>query len=76
MPRKYDIQLHAVISIGGEFEANSAAEAIETATRQLKAQGEISNVEVERAIYIDDEEPAMPEPPDWPENVIHPIDLL
>lgn len=70
MAYKYDIQLRATVSIGGVFEANTAAEAIEAARRELRSSGHIDNVETERAIMLDDPEPELPE------NVISPMDLL
>lgn len=65
--RKYDIVLKAEIEIGGVFEADNRDEAIAAARQELRS-GELSNVTIERAIFLDDEEPNAPEPvfPDLP----------
>jgi len=55
--RRYDIRLSATIEIGGVFEANSAEEARAAAEMELRPRGEISGLIVERAIYLDDEDP-------------------
>jgi len=55
--KKYDIRLSATIEIGGVFEANSAEEARAAAEMELRPRGEIANLIVERAIYLDDEDP-------------------
>ncbi len=57
MPKKYDIRLTAVIEIGGVFEANSAEEARAIAQTELRSAGEISDVQIQRCIYLDEEEP-------------------
>lgn len=60
--RKYDILLRAEIEIGGVYEADSAALAIETATRELRTGGDVSNLSVERAIFLDEDDADAPEP--------------
>jgi len=57
MLKKYDIRLTAVIEIGGVFEANSAEEARAAAELELRSSGEISDIQVGRCIYLDEEEP-------------------
>ncbi len=57
MNRPYDVLIQATIEIGGKFEAESREEAIAMATAELKAQGEIHTVTVERCIFLDEEDP-------------------
>lgn len=57
MPKKYDIRLTAIIEIGGVFEANSAEEARALAQTELRPHGDISAIQVERCIYLDEEDP-------------------
>lgn len=49
----YDIRLKAVIEIGGAYEADTAAQAIEQAKLELRAHGEIVDVQVERQLLDD-----------------------
>lgn len=53
MPKEYDIQIKALITIGGKYAADSMEEAIQTAKLELRSNGEISDVEIERAMYLD-----------------------
>ena len=55
--KKYDIRLTAVIEIGGVFEANSAEEARAGAEMELRPRGEITDIQVGRCIFLDEEEP-------------------
>ena len=57
MPKKYDIVLKATIEIGGVFEANSAEEARAAAQSELRVNGEISDLTIERCIYLDEPDP-------------------
>jgi hypothetical protein len=52
----YDIHITAQIEISGTFEAPNRDLAIETAKRELRLQGEIQDIVIERAIYIDPNE--------------------
>ncbi len=54
MPKKYDIRLTAIIEIGGVYEANSAEEARAAAELELRPCGEITALQFERCIYLDD----------------------
>ena len=54
--KKYDIQITAQISIGGVYEANTMQEAIETARMELRQQGGITDISVERSVFLDDPE--------------------
>lgn len=54
MARKYDILLKATIEIGGEFSANSAEEARAAAESELRSQGEMSDLTLERCIFLDE----------------------
>lgn len=49
----YDIRLKAVIEIGGAYEADTAAQAIEQAKLELRTHGEIVDVQVERQLLDD-----------------------
>ena len=62
MPRKYDILIRAEIEIGGVYEADNRDIAIETAIRELRTGGEVSNLSVERAIFLDEDDADAPEP--------------
>ena len=54
--RNYDVQLRATVSIGGVFRAPDSETALANAKLELRAQGELSDVEVERLVFLDDEE--------------------
>ncbi len=67
--KKYDIRLTAIIEIGGVYEANSAEEARAAAELELRPRGEITALQFERCIYLDEEEPDAlydPSPSDIP----------
>jgi len=51
----YDVILTAKIEIGGQYWGNTAAEAIDAARLDLKANGELSEITVERQMLVDDE---------------------
>ncbi len=57
MPKKYDILLKATIEIGGEFEANTADEARAAAEAEFRTAGEISDLNFERCIFLDEADP-------------------
>lgn len=57
MSRKYDIRLRATIEIGGVYEAETVQEAKAIAESELRSQGEIGDIEIDRAIFLDDENP-------------------
>lgn len=52
MDREYDIIIEAKISISGKYTADSLQEAIDTAKGELRSQGEISDVIVERSVCL------------------------
>lgn len=54
--RNYDVQLRATVTVGGVFRAPDAQAAYANALLELRAQGELSDVEVERLVFLDDEE--------------------
>ncbi len=67
--KKYDIRLTAIIDIGGVYEANSAEEARAAAELELRSSGGISDIQIQRCIYLDEEEPDAlydPSPSDIP----------
>lgn len=80
MNRSYDVRLTASIEIGGTFEAEDADAAKEAAIRELKTSGELSNIVVERCIFLDEDEaepPAVPlhgspDPGDFPPEYYDP----
>jgi hypothetical protein len=51
----YNVILKANIEIGGVFNADTAAEAVELAKLELRS-GEISDIQTERAMLLDEEE--------------------
>jgi hypothetical protein len=57
MAYEYDIRLTAVIEIGGKYTANTRDEAIAAATMELRPQGEIRDVQIDRCIFLDNEDP-------------------
>lgn len=66
---KYHVVRTATIEIGGVFEADTLAEAVEQADRELRAQGEISDNNTIQGILVDDEAEAQssdPEPSPMP----------
>lgn len=62
MNRSYDVRVTATIEVGGTFEAEDAGAAQEAAIRELKTSGELSNIVVERCIFLDEDEASMPAP--------------
>lgn len=52
---KYDIRLRATIEIGGEYLGDTVEHALDTARLELRSAGEISNIDIERAVIIDDD---------------------
>lgn len=56
MKHTYDLLIKATIEIGGKWEADTAAEAIEMAKGELRDQGEISDIDVDRMVMLDEEE--------------------
>lgn len=54
---EYDIRLTAVIEIGGKYRADTADEARAMAELELRPHGEISDIQVERCIFLDEELP-------------------
>lgn len=56
MQHDYDIIIKANISIGGRYTAESREEAVIAAQHELRSGGEISDMEVERAVMLDEEE--------------------
>lgn len=53
---EYDILLKATIEIGGRFKANTRREAEDLALRELRPNGEISNLDFERSVLLDEVE--------------------
>ena len=56
MKRPYDVAIKATLDLVTEINAESSADAIEIAKGLLRDTGTISNVEVDRCIFLDDEE--------------------
>jgi len=56
MKRSYDVALKATLDLVTEINAESSAEAIEIAKSLLRDTGTIGNIEVDRCIFLDDEE--------------------
>ena len=56
MKHTYDLLIKAIIEIGGKWEADTGAEAIEMAKGELRDQGEISDIDVDRMVMLDEEE--------------------
>ncbi len=54
--KKYDIRLTAIIEIGGVYEADSAEEARAAAELELRSSGEIGDIQIQRCIYLDEED--------------------
>lgn len=50
---EYQISLSGRISLTGTFGGNTPEEAVEEAKREMKQSGEIEEIEVESAIYLD-----------------------
>lgn len=51
--KEYDIIIEATISIGGKYMGDDVEEAIGAAKFELRSNGEIDNVDVIRAVYLD-----------------------
>jgi hypothetical protein len=56
MAYEYDIRLTAVIEIGAKYTASTAEEARAMAELELRAHGQISDITVDRCIFLDDED--------------------